>query len=162
MTTHLSTTYHCKKLPFLSFKTPAWVKAGPGMIAGMNKTATILESHGVTVEEVSFPDEYNNLESLKQMHTIVSRSDAQECFLREYRMDKTKSKLSPGIRDPVENTFDYTCKERAQALDRYAGMRPILDKIVGNYSAIITPSVVDAAPLGLDVLAVWRLTGSEL
>ncbi|PMD36944.1 amidase signature enzyme [Hyaloscypha variabilis F] len=129
-------------------KTPVWPKAGPGTIAAMEKTATILESHGVKVEEVFFPEEFSDLESLKQMHSVVARSDAQESFLREYRMDKTK--LDPEIRDLVENTFNYTRKERMQALDRYTSMRPIFDRLVANYSAIITPSVVDEAPLGLD------------
>ncbi|KAE8443105.1 hypothetical protein EG329_002349 [Mollisiaceae sp. DMI_Dod_QoI] len=114
----------------------------------MQKAATILEKHGVTVEEVSFPEEFSDLDSLKRMHTVVARSDAQESFLREYLMDKTK--LDPEIRGLVENKFNYSREERMRALDRYTSMRPIFDKIVANYSAIITPSVVDEAPRGLD------------
>ena len=70
-------------------KTPDWPKAGLGTIAAMEKAATILESHGVKVEELSFPGEFSDLDSLKRMHSVVARSDVQESFLREYRMDKT-------------------------------------------------------------------------
>lgn len=129
-------------------KTPVWPRAGPGTIAAMEKAATILESHGVKVEQVSFPSEFSDVDALKRMHSVVANSDAQEAFLREYRMDKTK--LAPEIRSLVENSSNYTRKERVQALDRYASMRPIFDKIAANYSAIITPSAVDEAPLGLN------------
>lgn len=129
-------------------KTPVWPQAGPGTIAAMEKAATILESHDVKVEEVAFPPEFSDLDALKRMHSVVANSDAQEAFLREYRMDKTK--LAPEIRNLVENSSKYTRKERLQALDRYASMRPIFDEIAANYSAIITPSAIDEAPLGLN------------
>ncbi|KAH0548150.1 hypothetical protein GP486_008122 [Trichoglossum hirsutum] len=129
-------------------KTPVWPRAGPGTIAAMEKAATILESHGVKVEQVSFPSEFSDIDALKRMHNVVANSDAQGAFLREYRMDKTK--LAPEIRRLVENGSNYTRKERVQAVDRYASMRPIFDKIAANYSAVITPSVIDEAPLGLN------------
>ncbi|QSZ30985.1 hypothetical protein DSL72_000546 [Monilinia vaccinii-corymbosi] len=128
-------------------KTPVWPQAGSGTIAAMEKATMILESHGVKVEEVAFHEEFSDLGSVKRIHTVVAYSDAQESFLREYRIDKTK--LAPEIRGLVENVFNYTRKERIEALDQYTKMRPIFDKIVANYSAIITPSVVDEAPLGL-------------
>ncbi|EXJ87257.1 amidase [Capronia epimyces CBS 606.96] len=129
-------------------KTPMWDKAGPGTDAAMEKAATILKKHGVKVEEVSFPPEYSDGKALKRMLEIIANSDAQAAFLREYRMDKTK--LDPIIRGFVENSANYTRKERVQALDRYASMRPIFDEIAADFSAIITPSVPDEAPLGLD------------
>lgn len=129
-------------------QTPVWPWAGPGTIAAMEKAATILETHGVKVEQVFFPPEFSDADALKRMHNVVANSDAQGAFLREYRMDKTK--LSPEICSLVENSSNYTRKERVQALDKYASMRPIFDKIAANYSAIITPSVVDEAPIGLN------------
>ncbi|KAH6705119.1 amidase signature domain-containing protein [Leptodontidium sp. MPI-SDFR-AT-0119] len=128
-------------------KTPVWPQGGPGTIATMEKAANILRSRGVKVEGVSFPPEYGDVDALKRMHSVVANSDAQEAFLREYRMDKTK--LAPEIRHLVENRCNYTRKERVQATDKYASMRTIFDDIAAKYSAIITPSVVDEAPLGL-------------
>ena len=87
----------------------------------------ILESHGVKVEEVSFPEKFSDFDSLKWMCSIVARSDAQESFLKEYQMDKTN--LAPEICGLVENIFNYTRKERMQALDRYTSMRHIFDNV---------------------------------
>jgi Asp-tRNA(Asn)/Glu-tRNA(Gln) amidotransferase A subunit family amidase len=129
-------------------KTPTWPLAGPGTVAAMEKAATILKNCGVKAEEVSFPSEFSDGEALKRMFKVIANSDAQAAFLREYRMDKTK--LDPTIRGFVENSLNYTGKERVQALDRYTSMRPIFDKIAANYSAIITPSAPNEAPLGLN------------
>lgn len=129
-------------------KTPVWHRAGSGTIAAMEKAITILESYGAKVEQVSFPSEFDDFDTLKRMHSVVASSDAQMAFLKEYRMDK--SKLDPEICRIVEDSSNYTRKEIAQAHDRYASMRPIFDDIAANYSAIITPSAVDEAPLGLN------------
>jgi Asp-tRNA(Asn)/Glu-tRNA(Gln) amidotransferase A subunit family amidase len=131
-------------------KTPAWPLAGHSTVAAMEKAAMILKNCGVKVEEVSFPPEFSDGEALWRMHEVVANSDAQAAFLREYRMDKTK--LDPEIRGFIENSSNYTRKERVQALDRYASMRLIFDKIASKYSAIITPSALDEAPLGLNFM----------
>ena len=128
-------------------KTPMWHRAGTGTVAAMEKAAAILESCGAKVEQVSFPSGFDDFNTLERMHDVVTNSDAQTAFLKEYRMDK--SKLHPEIRRIVESSSDYTHKEVVQALDRYASMRPIFDTIAADYSAIITSSAVDEAPLGL-------------
>ncbi|KAI9648917.1 hypothetical protein NHQ30_001483 [Ciborinia camelliae] len=69
-------------------KTPVWPQAGPGTIAALEKATRILKSHGIKVEEVPFPEEFNDLGSLKRIHTVLGNSDAQESFLREYRSDR--------------------------------------------------------------------------
>jgi len=112
----------------------------------MENAARILGNRGVIVEQVSFPP-YGSEEELKRWFNIILTSDAQSAFLREYRMDKTK--LDPKIRSLVENCSNYTRKERQEALDGYASMRIAFDEIAAKYSAIITPSAVDEAPLGL-------------
>ena len=60
-----------------------------------------------------------------------------------------KSELHPEICRVVESSTNYSRKEVVQALDRYASMRPIFDKIAADYCAIIAPSAVDEVPLGL-------------
>ena len=131
-------------------KTPMWHRAGTGTVAAMEKAAAILESCGAKVEQVSFPLEFDDCNTLERMHNVVTNSDAQTAFLKEYRMDK--SKLHPEICRIVESSSNYSHEEVVQALDRYASMRPIFDKIAANYSAIITPSAVDEAPLGLSYM----------
>lgn len=122
-----------------------WYVAGLGTVDAMDKAAMILESCGAKVEEVPLPSDYEDFKMLKRMFTVVANSDAQTAFLKEYRMNKAK--LHPEIQSIVES--NYTRKEIVQEMDRYARLRPIFDKIAANYSAIITASAVDEAPLGL-------------
>ncbi|KAL8849640.1 MAG: hypothetical protein Q9221_005407 [Calogaya cf. arnoldii] len=128
-------------------RTPVWHRAGPGTVAAMEKAVSILQNSGAKVKQVPFPPEFGDYDSLKRMNTVVAQSECQAAFLKEYRMDK--SKLNPEIRSIVENSSHYTRKEILQALDKYASMRPIFDQIAAKYFAIITPSAVDEATLGL-------------
>jgi Asp-tRNA(Asn)/Glu-tRNA(Gln) amidotransferase A subunit family amidase len=81
------------------------------------------------------------------MQSVVINGEAQIAFLKEYQMNK--SILDPEIRKLVENSSNYTHRERTETIDKYASIRPIIDKIAANYSAIIAPSVQDEAPIGL-------------
>ena len=128
-------------------KTPMWGRAGPGTIAAMEKAERILRDNGVKVEEVSFPVPLNDGDGLKSLHKVIISADAQIAFLREYRVDKAD--LDPEIQGLVENSANFTNRETLQALDTLASMRSIVDDLAANYSAILTPSVVDEAPLGL-------------
>lgn len=129
-------------------KTPVWHRAGPGTVAAMEKAAAILESCGAKVEQVSFPSPFDDFNTLERMHSVITNSDVQAAFLKDYRMDK--SKLDPEIRSIVESSSDCTRQEVMQALDRYASMWPIFDGNAADFSVIITPSAIDVAPLGLD------------
>lgn len=129
-------------------RSPFWSREGPGTVAAMDRAATVLRDSGVKVDEVSFPGEIGDSETLKRLQKVIMSCEARVAFLREYRVDKTK--LDPEIRGLVENDAKYTNREMAQALDKYASMRPIIDNLAAKYSAVITPSAVDEAPLGLD------------
>ncbi|KAI4863347.1 amidase signature enzyme [Hypoxylon rubiginosum] len=137
-----------KQLSVALVKTPMWPSAGPGTIAAMKEAATILQNSGAQVEEVSFPPEVNDAEALVRMQNIITNGEAQAAFLREYRVDKMN--LAPEIRSIVENTSNYTHKERLEAFDTYANIRRTINNLAENYSVILTPSAVDEAPLGLD------------
>ncbi|KAL8716099.1 MAG: hypothetical protein Q9220_000003 [cf. Caloplaca sp. 1 TL-2023] len=129
-------------------RTPAWSRAGPGTVAAMAKASMILENSGAKVEELAFPMGYEDYDALKQMHSVVTDTDFQAAFLKEYRMDK--SRLHPEPRSIVEDGSKYTHEEITDALNRYAKMRLLFDNIAANYTAIITPSAVDEAPIGLE------------
>ncbi|KAK3998076.1 amidase [Cladorrhinum sp. PSN332] len=128
-------------------KGPMWDQAGPGTVAAMDKTASILVNNGIRVDHVSLPTSISDKETRKRMQRVVMSGEAQVAFLREYRVDKTK--INPRIWQFVENSSGFTHRERIQALDDYAKIRGIADEVAGKYSAIITPSAVDEAPLGL-------------
>ncbi|KAK3681295.1 amidase signature domain-containing protein, partial [Podospora appendiculata] len=129
-------------------KTPMWDSAGPGTVAAMKHARAVLERSGVMVEEVSFPTEIGDLETLQKMQMALMYREAQVAFLREYRINKTS--LAPEICRLVENSSNFTNREALRASDKYAGLRPVFDELAARYSAIITPSVIDEAPLGLE------------
>lgn len=51
--------------------------------------------------------------------------------------------------DLVENKTELSRKAQLEAYDGCARCRPVWDEIANQYDAIITPSAVDEAPLGL-------------
>ncbi|KAI3542635.1 hypothetical protein CSPX01_06840 [Colletotrichum filicis] len=129
-------------------KTPMWPAAGPGTISAMEKAAAILRDRGVKVEEVSFPPEISDPDELKRIQKVITLAEAQTSFLREYRLEKEN--LAPEIREIVENTTNVTHKEREQASDTYSQMRHVMNNLAQKYTAILTPSAVDEAPVGLE------------
>jgi len=128
-------------------KTPMWGRAGPGTIAAMEKAENILRNEGVRVEDVSFPAPLDDGDGLKRLHRVIISAEAQVSFLNEYQFDK--GGLDPEIQRLVENSANFTHRETLQALDTLASMRSLVDDLAAKFSAILTPSVIDEAPLGL-------------
>ena len=50
----------------------------------------------------------------------------------------------------VENHTTLTRKAQLEAYDGCARLRPVWDDIASEYDAVLTPSVVDEAPLGIE------------
>ncbi|KAK0278416.1 hypothetical protein LTR35_009155 [Friedmanniomyces endolithicus] len=138
---------HEAKVGFV--KSPFWSSAGPGTIAAMEKAAEILRKHGVTVEDVEFPHEFSDAAALTDTFKAIFVTDSGASFYKDYLMDTTKTKLDPAVRAFVDDAPKYPREEVRQAFDYYAALRPALDKIATKYSALITPSAVDEAPLGI-------------
>lgn len=126
-------------------KTVVWPKAGPGTIAAMQLCADILKKHGADVEEVHLPHEFD---SMPDYHEQIVAGDARASFLGEYRMNKKD--LDQELADYVENASKLSWKDHLHAKDSVATLRPRFDKIAEQYTVIITPSVVDEAPLGIE------------
>jgi Asp-tRNA(Asn)/Glu-tRNA(Gln) amidotransferase A subunit family amidase len=125
-------------------KTSVWPQAGPGTVAALEKAAAILRSHGAIVEEIELP---RGFDSMPAWHATIMAVDARTSFLSEYRRDKTK--ISKHLTGYVENNEGYTRAQHLAALDGIALLRPQIDGIAGRYSALLTPSVPDEAPVGI-------------
>lgn len=130
-------------------KSPFWPSAGPGTIAAMENAAEILRNHGVTIVDVEFPDEFNDATALNRMFEVIFVTNGGVSFYKDYLMDTTKTKLDPDVRAFVEDAPKFSREEVRQAFDYFAALRPVFDKIATQYSALITPSATDEAPLGL-------------
>jgi Asp-tRNA(Asn)/Glu-tRNA(Gln) amidotransferase A subunit family amidase len=125
-------------------KTSVWPQAGPGTIAAMEKAADILRLHGAIVEELELPAEFNNMPA---WHATIMATDARTSFISEYQRDK--SKISKHLTGYIENKAGYTHAQYVAALDGIASLRPRIDEIAGRYAALLTPSVPDEAPVGI-------------
>lgn len=130
-------------------KSPYWPRAGPGTTAAMKSAANILRDHGVTVEDVEFPVEFNDAKALSRMFKVIFVTNSGASFYKDYLMDTTKTKLDPEVRAFVEDAPKFHREEIRQAFDDYAALRPVFDEMASKYSALVTPSAPDEAPLGI-------------
>lgn len=58
--------------------------------------------------------------------------------------------MSTFLHDHIENAAKLSRKAQLESYDGCARSRPVWDEIAAEYDAVITPSVVDEAPLGIE------------
>jgi Asp-tRNA(Asn)/Glu-tRNA(Gln) amidotransferase A subunit family amidase len=138
-------SFSVKGAKFAFLKTMVWSHVGPGTSAAMEKAISLLREHGAEVEEIEFP-EY--LHELPAWHATVLNSDGRTAFLPEYTV--AKDMISSQLVGHVENSGKITRKAQLEAFDKIGAARPVVDGILGRYAAVLTPSVPDEAPLGIE------------
>ena len=126
-------------------KTHNWPNAGRGTVNAMSKAQEILRSHGAHVEDVDLPDDFSEV---LDWHAAVLVGEGKTSFLGQYLIDQ--SKLHESIRGYVENARNLTHAQLLEAYDNVARLRPVFDAIARKYDVILTPSVLDEAPFGLE------------
>lgn len=126
-------------------KTYNWHKAGPGTIKAWDLAQQILEGHGASVNELDLPGDFK---PILDWHAQVLAGEGRSSFLGQY--SQAKDKLHPDIQGHVENKTGLSRKKQLQAYDNCARLRPVWDELAAPYDIVITPSVVDEAPLGLE------------
>lgn len=126
-------------------QSPVWESAGKGTVNALEKGKEILQKHGAIVEEVQLPAEFDNV---PDWHIKIMAAEGRVNFLPEYRKDKTQ--IHPALAGKVENVSGLTRAQGLEAFDGVAVLRPRMDEIANRYDALLTPSVPDEAPLGLE------------
>jgi NCS1 family nucleobase:cation symporter-1 len=139
------TNFTVKGAKFALLKTMAWPNVGPGTSAALDKAVSLLRAHGAEVEEINFPAYLNELPN---WHATVLNSDGRTAFLPEYTV--AKDKISEQLVGHVENSGKISRKAQIEAFDEIAAARPFVDNVLGRYDAVLTPSVPDEAPLGIE------------
>lgn len=130
---------------FAMLKTMVWPQIDDGGSAAMDKAASLLRAHGAEVEEIELPE---HLKDLPAWHATVLNSDGRTAFLPEYTV--MKDNLSDYLVGHVENNTKISRKAQLEAFDSIAAARPVVDNILSKYAAVLTPSVPDEAPLGIE------------
>lgn len=130
---------------FAFLKTMVWPKVGSGTSEALDRAVSLLRAHGAEVEEIALPTQLNELPA---WHATVLASEGRTAFLPEYNLGKDK--ISNQLVGHVENSHKITRKAQLEAFDKIGTARPIVDDILGRYAAVLTPSVPDEAPLGIE------------
>jgi NCS1 family nucleobase:cation symporter-1 len=78
----------------------------------------------------------------------VLNSDGRTAFLPDYAV--AKDQLSGQLVGHVENSDKISRKAQLDAFDNISAARPVVDELLGKYAAVLTPSVPDEAPLGIE------------
>ncbi|KAI0975270.1 amidase [Xylaria arbuscula] len=140
-----SADFTVKGAKFAVAKTVVWPQAGPGTQSALDTAVQLLRRHGAEVEEIELPPEFDQL---PEWHRILMDSEGGVTFLPEYRL--AKEKLSPFLAGHVENVNGISRAALLEAYDGIAALRPKIDGIAKKYAAILTPSVIDEAPVGIE------------
>ncbi|KAI8406218.1 hypothetical protein FOFC_13687 [Fusarium oxysporum] len=109
------------------------------------RAADLLRSHGAEVHELELPSAFDDV---PEWYRIGLHTEGRTSFLPEYRVGKDQ--IGQVLIEHVENSDNFTRKTQLMASDNLAAMRPVFDLIASQYAAIITPSVPDEAPVGLE------------
>ncbi|KAH8695815.1 amidase signature domain-containing protein [Phaeosphaeriaceae sp. PMI808] len=134
-----------KGAKFAVLKTMVWPNVGSGTAAALDKAVSLLRAQGANIEEISLPEHLN---SLPDWQATVLDAEGRTAFLPEYTV--AKDKIADQLVGHVENRGKASHKMQLEAFDNIAAARPVVDDILGKYAAVLTPSVQDEAPLGLE------------
>lgn len=132
-------------------KTYVWPKAKPAVVDAWEKAKDLLVEAGAEVEEVELPAEFDNL---GVWHRNILHMEGQSAFLGDYLT--SPEHLDPWVTKHVVNDSATTRREHIDSYDNIARLRPVIDSIAGKYTALITPSVTEEAPVTEEPL---RFTG---
>lgn len=130
---------------FAMVRTSVWPTAGPGTIAAMEGAAELLREAGATVEDVDLPPEFDDALLLQE---VILQHEAGVAFYREY--STSKDQISDKLEEIAKNIHTGSKKTYLHAFDKIASLRPKIDEIANQYTALITPSAVDVAPIGIE------------
>ena len=124
-------------------RTGVWHLAGPGTITAMEKGANLLSAHGASITTLNLPSSFD---PLPLWNRALLHTDGQATFLADSRV--APDKLHPTLAVYVDKP-QYGRREQLDAQDGIARLRPEFDRIAGEFHVLLTPSVVDEAPVGL-------------
>lgn len=125
-------------------QSPSWPQAEPSVQALWAAAPGRLEAVGARPVPVDLPEACDNL---LRAHRVMMRMEGRSAFLAEHRL--SPGGLDPQIRELVERSDGLSPADLAWAYDAAAAARPVFDRLAADYDAILTPSSVGEAPVGL-------------
>jgi Asp-tRNA(Asn)/Glu-tRNA(Gln) amidotransferase A subunit family amidase len=135
-------------------RTPVWDQAGPATRTALADAVELLRKAGATVIDLELPSPF---ERLPELQTLIMRAEARGTFLSEYRAHYDL--LGASFREQVENIDDYTRDQLRAAYDVAAQCRAVFDDIAAGYDAVLAPSTVGEATVGLESTGSYVFNG---
>lgn len=125
-------------------RTPMWEKAEPASRRAVELAAERLSRAGHQVVPLDLPEP---LARLTDAQAAVMRGEGRAAFLPEYRAHY--GLLHQDFRDRVEDKDKIGPKGLRDALDFAAAQRPVFERLVADFDAVLAPSAVGEAPRSL-------------
>lgn len=139
---------------------PAWERVEAPMRAALAAGARALAAAGATVDAVDLPAEFGPID---ETHAVILAREGRAAFLNEARSQPET--LHDDFRAMVENRADVS-PDIARAAYRHADLcRALIDDFFDDYDAILAPSAMGEAPVGLATTgdaamnSLWTLLG---
>lgn len=127
---------------FALVKTPAWDQADANVHEGFAELQSFL---GAQVEELDLSE---LLENVVEWHRLVMEADLARSFRSVYA--KGKEQLSTVLCEMIERGQKVTAVDYNLALEQIPKLNTVLNEIMLEYDAILTPATTGEAPAGLE------------
>ncbi|MDX1606845.1 MAG: amidase, partial [Candidatus Competibacterales bacterium] len=144
--------------PRLAFvPTPVWEQAEPDTREAF---AELVEVLGEDIETVDLPAPFG---AALDIHRTLHEVDLAVALAREY--ERGRDQLSPALLEMLERGRRTTAFDYHQAVAHRTQYLSLLDRLCGDYDALLTPSVPGSAPRGLEqtgspaFCTLWTLCG---
>jgi Asp-tRNA(Asn)/Glu-tRNA(Gln) amidotransferase A subunit family amidase len=135
-------------------RTPVWDHADIATRDALARAEALLRAAGATVVDLELPTPF---EQLPGHQDLIMRVEGRATFLSEYRAHYDL--LHDSFRGHVENVSGYTRDRQRVAYDEAARCRAMFDELAAGYDAVLAPSTVGEAPLGLDSTGAYIFNG---
>jgi Asp-tRNA(Asn)/Glu-tRNA(Gln) amidotransferase A subunit family amidase len=144
--------------PRIAFiRSPVWDQAEESTKEAFRELCEHIGDHVDIVDLPSIFDE------AVQDQGLIMAADMSRNLAKEY--DEGKGKLSPVLCELIEKGRTIKAVDYCSAIDRIELYNAVLDKLMGEYDAILTPAAPGEAPVGLDATgspifnSIWTLCG---
>jgi Asp-tRNA(Asn)/Glu-tRNA(Gln) amidotransferase A subunit family amidase len=126
-------------------RSPVWAQAEVATREAMTAAETALRSAGAVVSHLTLPKPFDGLAAAQ---LVIMEGEGRRTFLSEYRM--YGDRLHPNLSAYVLNEKGVDLDDLKDAYNLAARCRTQFDRIAGDYDAVLTPSTVGEAPIGLE------------
>lgn len=129
-------------------RSPAWQFTSPETRTVFAAVSRTLALSGAEMTQIELPSSFDNILAL---HSTIFSSEIRATCLAPYTIASVLPSQDPPLIHPdfevhVMNKTNISRKKLLDAYDQVAALKPILDQILGQFDAVLTPSAPDVAP----------------